>query len=65
MKYAWRCKKCEWVVDIDRPLAQYKSGPTAEEARHQGCDGSEGDFTRILTIPSRIFVHEDEDVYFK
>ena len=65
MDYSYRCAKCGVVVDVQRPLSDYERGPDDTEARHQGCDGGPADFSRILTAPSRIFVHESENDYWR
>lgn len=61
--YDWRCSECGEVVTVQRSFKDYKVGPDAIEAKDHGCDSLT--FKRILTIPSRIFVHESEDVYWK
>ena len=61
--YEYRCSGCGKVVEVQRSFDDYKVPPTADEGRHEECPGLS--FKRILTRPSRIFVHESEDVYWR
>lgn len=61
MRYEWKCKACGYSVDVDRKLSEYQRPPEGEEAEHD-CECRE--FRRIVTSPTRIFVHENEDAYW-
>jgi len=32
MKYEWRCKVCDTIVEVDRPLDEYDIPPRSDEA---------------------------------
>lgn len=63
MTYTWKCKRCERRVDIRRPVAQHKEGPTKAELGDSHLCKPE-DFVRVITPPMAVKVFEDESVYF-
>ena len=61
MIYRWRCQRCDEVVEVERKVEDYLIGPQDNE--HPGCEP--GMYIKLVNIPSRIFVHENEDQYWK
>lgn len=63
MIYTWRCRGCGQAVEVQRSVAEHDRGPEGDELVHDGCTGER--FKRVITAPSRVFVHENEESYFK
>jgi hypothetical protein len=66
--YEWRCLGCATVITVQRPVAEYKFGPIPSEMDHDDSGGEpcySTNFRRILSVPKRINVPENEDQYWK
>lgn len=63
MIYTWACRGCGQRIEVKRTVAEYDQPPTQGEAIHKGCSGRR--FRSVITAPTRIFVHENEDNYHR
>lgn len=63
MTYEWACMSCGHRVQINRPMSRYLDPPAQHEAKHDGCKGTA--FRRVITLPMRIQINENEAQYWK
>jgi hypothetical protein len=54
---------CGHRVEIVRPTTRYLDPPAAHEAKHDGCTSTA--FRRVITLPMRIQINENEAQYWK